>query len=214
MKDAEFQRVLAAMPRGRRRVFDVIRNCPQPVTQRDLHRLLAKTSRKVKFTDMLTPLARAGLIRAAGQKRDGGRAAATLWEATPLPAIERERARYAADHSGPSHSERIADLRRMERGDFGDWYRARRRVVELSQLMTEIEPMTFWEAAPDEDLTLVDEELAQLEAWVRRVRDARVARQEDDATRTKIAQLRETDGRTPSEAEAFRRKADWLEATL
>lgn len=213
MNDEHFKRVLDALPPGRRRVYEAIRSAG-PVTKNELHRLLGKRSRKVKFTDTMNPLEQAGLIRKAGELREGKRSAGLLWEATPMAGIERQRARYAEDHGGPARSQRVADLRRMEKGDFGDWYACRRRIVELTELLTAVEPMTFWEASPDEDLLLIGKELAELEGWAGRVLDALDARRADDATRAKIAKMRNTMGRTPGEAEAFLRKADQMEAAL
>jgi len=213
MKDEQFKRLLAGLPAGRRKVYDAINNCG-PVTKNELHRLLGKKSRKVGFTDTMKPLEQDGLIRKAGERHEGNRSAGILWEATPVAAIERQRARYAEDHGDRPRAQRVADLRRMEKGDFADWYTCRRRIVELTALLTTVEPMTFWEASPDEDLLLIGQELAELERWAERVLDALDARQADDAMRAKIAKLRNTEGRTPNEAEAFRHKADRLEATL
>lgn len=214
MNDAQFQRVLDGLPLGRRKVYEAISKCG-PVTKNDLHRLLGKKSRKVSFADTMRPLEQTGLIRRAGHRKGvSGRSAGTLWEATPIAAIERQRARNAHDYGGPSRAQRVADLRRMEKGNFGDWYACRRRIVEQTQLLTAVEPMTFWEASPDEDLLLVGEELAELEHWAGRVLDALDARRTDDATRAKIDKLRNTTGRTPGEAAAFLRKADNLEAAL
>jgi hypothetical protein len=214
MNDPHFQRVLGGLPPHRRKVYEVIRS-GGPLTKNELHRLLGGKSHKVSFTNTMPPLQRAGLIREAGCERvEGGRKVGKLWEATPIAGIERQRARYAQDHGGPSSSQRVADLRRMEKGDFADWYACRRRIVELTGLLTTVEPMTFWEASPDEDLLLIGEELVELKSWAGRVLNALDARRADDATRTKIAKLRNTTGRTPSEAEAFQRKAHRLESAL
>lgn len=68
--------------------------------------------------------------------------------------------------------------------------------------------------ATDDDLEYLDWLVASLEEHIGAVRGAMDKRLATLSQRDRIALLRHTEGRTPEEAEAFRRKADELEARL
>ena len=72
--------------------------------------------------------------------------------------------------------------------------------------------MAFWEAAPTDELDWVRQEIEDLVEWGARALEAIETRQEDDATRRKIAKLRDanTAGRTEHEIATAMRMAEKL----
>jgi hypothetical protein len=217
MTDPELRVLVDALPPGRRRVYDAIA-AHGPVTKNDLHRLLGKRSKKVSFSDDMRPLQEAGLVRQAGRRRLR-RGSAALFAAVPAAEVAQAAASYQPpadqpESRRPSFRRRIQELRRLEVGDFALWYRARRRVVEQTQVLVEIEPMVWWEAAPAEDRLMVARELLDLQGWTERVLFELEDRFADDDLREKVAKLRETHGRTPEETKLYRDKAAKLARRL
>src|SRR3712207_4701865 len=99
-----------------------------------------------------------------------------------------------------SSRNRLVELRAYEHGDYSEFYRVHRRVIELSDYLShQLVKMAFWAAAPKDELSRVVNELADLQDAI----DAAVVclkqRAEDDELLAKIAKLEKTDGRTPPE---------------
>jgi hypothetical protein len=100
---------------------------------------------------------------------------------------------------------RLAQLRAYEHGDYSEFYRVHRRVIELSNYLSHhLVKMAFWAAAPKDEFARVVDELADLRDAI----DAAVAclkqRAEDDDLLAKIDKLENTDGRTVPEAATAR----------
>jgi hypothetical protein len=74
--------------------------------------------------------------------------------------------------------------------------------------------MAFWSAAPPDELEWVRKEIEDLVEWGQQALEAIQTRQEDDATRRKIAKMQNTTGRTVHEIEVARRKAEKLAERL
>jgi hypothetical protein len=222
MTEKELQDAIAAMPPGRRAIYEIIRE-RGPVTIREIVEAQhGHPSRKASLTDRLKPLQRDGLIYSPGKRRVKDRDV-LLWVATPAPDIERwvhcyqeETRRRLAEgrQRRGSHQRRAQEFRRLQTGDYDEWYTARERLVWLAQVLPTIEAAQFWEAAPPEDREDVIEDLAEIQEWISRVYDAYLDRAEDDQLRERVAKLRATNGRTPEEAAAFRRKANRLSRRL
>jgi hypothetical protein len=172
------------------------------------------------LTSELRHLCELGLIKDMGKKSIDGRHPAQAYRLVALSDVGRAAERFAvrSPHRRPKHRERggpsIAELRKMERGDYGHWYPVRRRVLELTQLVVQAERMSFWEAAPEDERELVLGELRTLHAATADAIAAFQIREDDDATREKIEKLRATNGRTPAEAATGRRLANKLEEKL
>jgi hypothetical protein len=172
------------------------------------------------LTFELRHLCELGLIRPMGKKAIDGRHPATAYRTVALGDVEKTRERFAVRsprrrrrgrrRSGPG----IAELREMEAGDYEQWYRVRRRILELTQIVIQAEKMAFWEVAPDDERGLVLGELQELQAATEDTIAALRMREDDDATREKIEKLRATNGRTPAEAATGRRLASKLEEKL
>lgn len=177
-------------------------------------------SRTDGLTFELRHLCELGLIRPMGKKAIDGRHPATAYRTVALGDIKKTRERFAVRSprrrrrgrrsAGPG----IAELREMETGDYEQWYRVRRRILELTQIVVQAEKMAFWEIAPDDERGLVLGELEELVAATEDTIAALKMREEDDVTREKIEKLRATNGRTPAEAETSRRLANKLEEKL
>lgn len=172
------------------------------------------------LTFELRHLCELGLIRPMGKKAIDGRHPATAYRTVALGDVEKTRERFAVRsprrrrrgrrRSGPG----IAELREMEAGDYEQWYRVRRRILELTQIVVQAEKMAFWEVAPDDERGLVLGELQELQVATEDTIAALRMREDDDATREKIEKLRATNGRTPAEAATGRRLASKLEEKL
>lgn len=100
---------------------------------------------------------------------------------------------------------RLAELRTYEHGDYSEFYRVHRRVIELSDYVShQLVKMAFWAAAPKDELARVVDELADLRDAI----DAAIVcikqRTDDDVLLDKIAKLENTQGRTEPEAATAR----------
>lgn len=172
------------------------------------------------LTMELRRLCELGLIRPIGRKVIVGKHPAMAYVTVSLPDVEKVRERFAVrsprrrrQRRGPG-GPTIAQLREMERGDYEHWYRVRRRVLELTQIVVQAERMSFWETAPEDERDLVLGELHGLQEATEDAIAAFEMRKDDDSTREKIGKLRETNGRTSAEAATARRLADKLEGKL
>lgn len=64
------------------------------------------------------------------------------------------------------------------------------------------------------DLETIERQITHMEEYTAAVRHFVEQKRGEQAARERIAQLRDTTGRTPEEAEAFHRKADKMEQEL
>jgi hypothetical protein len=179
--------------------------------------LRAPVRRSDGLTMELRRLCQLGLIRPLGRRVIVGKHPAMAYLTVGLSDIEKARERFAV--RGPRRRRRrpgpgIAQLREMEQGDYEHWYRIRRRVLELTQVVVQAEKMSFWEVAPEDERELVLGELCGLKVATEDAIAAFQMREDDDSMREKIRKLRATNGRTPAEAATGRRLADKLEEKL
>lgn len=144
----------------------------------------------------------AGLIRQVG--RNPGR-----YSPVPLVEVEEAASHYRLKKKRTTKRRgsrnRLAELRVYAHGDYSEFYRVHRRVIELSEYVSHhVVRMAFWAAAPKDELARVVDELADLRDAI----DSAVAclgqRTDDDALLDKISKLEATNGRTAAEAETAR----------
>lgn len=108
---------------------------------------------------------------------------------------------------------RLTELRHYEHGDYSEFYRVHRRVIELSDLVgRDLPKMAFWAAAPKDEFARVVDELADLRDAIDAAFACLKQRVEDDDLLTKIAKLEQTNGRTPAETKTAKGLADKLRA--
>lgn len=174
----------------------------------------------------LKVLARMGLIRDVGK-----RGTATSYEVTPADQVEAQMRKAkgrprgqrvpvngASRNGTMSEAERIAEYRREEKAlgpvARATWLEKRRRFVELTREAKRVERMAFWKAVRDDELEQVYDEVVSLRASLEHLEAAVDMQRANASLREKIANLRNPNGRTLEEAEAFRRKADQLEEGL
>jgi hypothetical protein len=202
-----------------------------PMTDKELEAALPtaewRTNKGLPFTavgmevrTLRRRLAELGLIQPAGRETTG----AAIYKATPTGQAEAAARKFAnalkygkkRKGRGPSPAARLAEMRKMTPGEWSQFDRTRRTILRLGPALEAIEPMAFWEAAPPDELEWVRQEIEELVEWGQRALEAVKTRQEDDATRRKIAKLRDpnTSGRTEHEIAAARRRADKLAERL
>lgn len=217
MTEQEREELLRGLSLTEQRIYEALDARGGPMTAPMLREPARRTD---GLTMELRRLCELGLIRPLGKKVLVGKHPAMAYVTVPPQDVEKARERFAVRSprrrrvgrrsGGPS----IAQLREMERGDYEHWYRVRRRVLELKQIVVQAEKMSFWEAAPDDERDLVLGELRELQAATQDAIAAFQMRQEDDATREKVGKLRETKGRTPAETATARHLAKKLEGKL
>jgi hypothetical protein len=158
-----------------------------------------------------------GLIRLAGKAPAKAGIPPRLYERVPLHEIEAEAERFAArrpKRRSRSAASKLTEMRRRQRGEFSGWHRTRVRILEETQLLTQLETMAFWDVVPDDELDLVLDEVLELREWANAAIEAISERKTDDATRAKIKKLLSTNGRTDAEVAAARGRAEHLGARL
>lgn len=165
-------------------------------------------------------LAELGLIQPAGKTATG----AAVHKATPEGQVEAAARKFAnalkrtkkRKRGGLSPAAKLAELRKMAPGDWSQFDKTRRTILRLGPALEAVEPMAFWDSAPADELEWVRQEIEDLIEWGQRALDAMQTRQEDDATRRKIAKLRDANnsGRTEHEIVAARRAAEKLAERL
>jgi hypothetical protein len=217
MTEEEHTQVLNSVAPTARRIYEVLSE-HGPMTAPMLREPIGRAD---GMTKELGQLLAAGLIRPAGRAaaKPGTGAKAKRYETVPLREVEETRERYAIKRPRGKkprrYGARITELRQLEHGSYPDWYRTRTRVLQLAQGLAQMEPMTFWRAAPDDDLDVVFDELVELSEEIDKVIAGIRMRRSDDAVRSKISKLRDNvSGRTSAEAATARRLASKLEARL
>jgi hypothetical protein len=161
-----------------------------------------------------------GLIRPAGK-----RGTATRYAVTPPDEVETEARRHKRTpmpqrnhENGAVHARLIREYRRMEKAAGlsarAHWIQKRRRIVELTRELKQVQPLVFWKSVPNDELEDVWEQIVDLIAWANTLERSIDLTRLETRGRERIVQLRNTEGRSPEEAALFRRKADELEAKL
>lgn len=96
---------------------------------------------------------------------------------------------------------RLAELRAYEHGDYTEFARVQKRVIELSEYLShQMVRMAFWAAAPKDELARVVKDLAQLISAIDEALVCLAQRADDDDLKAKIEKLMATNGRTEAEA--------------
>lgn len=152
------------------------------------------------LTREMNRLQEAGLVRQLGRKSPRRFEAVTLSgveEAANVYGLRKKRTKKRK-----SPKQRLVELRTLEQGDYSEFYRVHRRVIELGEYVSRnITRMAFWEAAPKDDLAQVVQELAELREAIDEALACLKQRAEGDDVLTKIAKLEATHGRAPAEKE-------------
>jgi hypothetical protein len=182
------------------------------------------------MTDAFRKLESLGLLRKAGllpkseYTRPDGRPKSgkppMRYERVPLAEIDAAREAYRPPK--PLRRVRreteptIADLRRLEVGDYDAWWREWRHVWETADRMEQrLAQMIFWKLAPEDEQELVDKALDRMEAAIKTIREHRKQRLADDRIREKIEKLDDhRNGAEPGEVRNAERLARKLRGKL
>lgn len=169
-----------------------------------------KTAKPMEYglTRELERLQTAGLLRLVGTKP-------ARYAAVPLAevddAADRHALRKKRKAKRKTNRSRIVDLRRYEHGDYAEFYRVHRRVVELGEYVAvQIPKMAYWRVAPKEDLAQIATELIALRVAIDDAMVCLKERADEDELLARIQKLEAEDGRTGPEVEAFRATAQKL----
>lgn len=171
-----------------------------------------KTGKPLAYglTRELRKLEELGLLRRVGRGNPAE------YEVVPLAGVEEAARRYELRGKRRkrrrSTSARIAELRVYEHGDYSEWYRVHRRVVELTDYVgKQITRMAFWRAAPKDELARTAQDLADLQEALDLAFECLKQRADDDELLSKIEKLSATSGRTGAEVETARALARKLQ---
>ncbi len=153
-------------------------------------------------------LQKAGLLREVGKNP-------AKYAAVPVADVEDARDRYALRTKRKvkrkSNRSRMVDLRTYEHGDYAEFYRVHRRLMELGEhIGVQIPKMAYWEVAPKEDLAQIANELIKVRVAIDDAMMCLKERADDDELLAKIKKLEAENGRTGPELEAFRASAQKL----
>ncbi len=169
------------------------------------------------MTSELRRLMAHGLIRLAGRAPRERGIPPRMYERVPHAEVEAEVEKFASRRPtkrSRSAASKLVEMRRREQGEFSGWHRTRKRILEETHLLVQLEAMAFWEAVPDDELDLVLDEVLELREWTNAAIEAIHERKVDDAARAKIRKLLATNGRSEAEVATARRHAERLGAKL
>jgi len=206
MTESEYNEIVAGLQRNDRAMLEEMKRLRRGASASDLRQVTVgpKTGKPLEYglTREFARLQSAGLIRLAAKNP-------SRYVPVPLAEVEEAANHYRLKKKRTkkrrSSRNRLTELRVYEHGDYSEFYRVHRRVIELSDYVSHhLVKMAFWAAAPKDELARVVDELADLRDAV----DAAVAclsqRTDDDALLEKIAKLEETHGRTAPETATAR----------
>jgi hypothetical protein len=170
-----------------------------------------KTGQPMEYglTRELERLQVAGLLRQVGKNP-------ARYAAVPVADVEDAKERYALRKKRKvkrkSNRSRMVDLKTYEHGDYAEFYRVHRRLVELGEYVgVHIPKMAYWQVAPKEDLAQIARELLALRDHIDDAMMCLKERADDDELRAKIEKLETTNGREGPELELFRAAAEKLQ---
>jgi hypothetical protein len=212
MNESEYQSLVDSLQRNDRAMLEELWRLKRPASASELRpvTIAPKTGKPMEYglTRELGRLQAAGLVRQAAKNpaRYEAVASADVEEASELYRLKKKRTVKRR-----SSRNRLTELRAYEHGDYSEFYRVHKRVIELSDYVSHhFVKMAFWAAAPKDELARVVDELADLRDSI----DGAVAllkqRTEDDEILEKIAKLENTNGRTEPEAATARALAEKL----
>ncbi len=167
-----------------------------------------KTGKPMEYglTRELHRLQEKGLLRQVEKKPKAKFAAVPLAEVED--ATERYALRKKRKTKRKTNRSRMADVRTYEHGDYAEFYRVHRRVVELGEYVAvHITKMAYWQAAPKDDLAQVATELIALRDAIDDAMMCLKERADDDEALARIEKLEATNGRTGAEAESYKEVA-------
>jgi len=155
-------------------------------------------------------------LQALGLLRRVGRGTPKRYQVVPLAEIEEAVRRYELRGKRRkrrrSMAARIEELRDYKHGDYSEWYRVHRRVLELTDYVSkQISRMAFWHAAPKDELARTAQDLADLQEALDLAFECLKMRADDDALLAKIEKLCATSGRKGAELETARALARRLQ---
>jgi hypothetical protein len=167
-----------------------------------------KTGKPMEYglTRELQRLQEKGLLRLVEKKPKARYAAVPAGEVED--AAERYALRKKRKTKRKTNRSRMADLRTYEHGDYAEFYRVHRRVVELGEYVgVHITKMAYWQAAPKDDLAKVATELIALRDAIDDAMMCLKERVDDDQALARIEKLEATNGRMGAEAESYKEVA-------
>jgi len=214
MNDTELQEVVGQLNGFERKVHEALRQHGK-LTDRQLRNMLNSPGSGPH--DALKKMLPLGLVRHGGKAETKGKP--MQWEATPAVEVEATRDRYAtlkpkkkARRNSPAA--RLADLRKLERGDIREWHPTREKILATVPVLTNVVKMAFWETVPADELELALEEIEELRDAAEDALAAGRERLAHENLRVKIDKMQQVNGRTAVESEAFKRKAERLREKL
>lgn len=182
--------------------------------------LRAPTGRADGMSKELEQMCSLGLIRRIGKERRAVGISPVIYAVTSLAEIEQTAQTYETRKSKGRKrrvpKSRMAELAKMETGDYADWYQTRKKIIQLAALLTGgYTKALFWEVAGDPyDMERFLTELLDLQEATDDLVVAVKQRMADEDTRRKIDKLSATNGRTDAEAELFAKKAASMKEKL
>ena len=214
MNDTELQALLSQQSAFDRRVHEALRQHGK-LTDRQLRDMLGSPGSGPH--DALKKMLPLGLVRHAGKAKAKGNP--MQWEATPAAEIEGARERYATlkPKKKPrrnSPTQRLAELRKLERGDVREWHPTRDKILAALPVLTNAVKMAFWETVPPDELHLALDEIEELRDAAEEALAAGRERLQHEKTKAKIGKMENRNGRTDAENEVFSRKAERLREKL
>lgn len=203
MDVAEYESLVASLGDNERAMLAEIRRAGKATAPELRHVTKSPTTGAplaYGLTREMNRLQEAGLVRQLGRKsprRFEAVSPSGVEEAANVYGLRKKRSKKRK-----SPKQRLVELRTLEQGDYSEFYRVHRRVIELGEYVSRnITRMAFWEAAPKDDLAQVVQELAALREAIDEALACLKQRAEGDDVLTKIAKLEATNGRTPAETE-------------
>jgi hypothetical protein len=161
------------------------------------------------LTRELDRLQEKGLLRQVEKKPKAKYAPVPVAEVED--AVERFALRNKRKVKRKTNRSRMADLRTYEHGDYAEFYRVHRRLVDLGEyIRVHIPKMAYWQVAPKEDLAQIANELIALRMAIDDAMMCLKERADDDEALARIKKLEAENGRTGPELEAFRATAQKL----
>jgi hypothetical protein len=212
MTKTEYDALVAKLDPNDRRILAEAQRLGTPATVAQLRPVTigAKTGKPLAYglTRELGRLQTAGLLRLAGKNP-------SRYAAVPLSEVEDAAERFANRNKRrvkrKSKRSRMIELRGYEHGDYAEFYRVYRRLMELGEYVGVFIPkMAYWEAAPKDDLAQIATELVELHEAVSDAMQCLKERADDDELLAKIEKLEAENGRTGAELESFRATAQRL----
>lgn len=206
MDRGEYEALVERLPRNERAMLEETRRLGT-ATATDLRpvTIAPKTGEPMAYglTRELLKLQELGLLRqvAKGPPR--------RFEAVPASQVEDAQRQFDVrkrrSRKRPSKRQRLIELRAYEHGDYSEFYRVHKRLIESTEYIAHhITKMAFWEAAPKEDLARTAQDLADLLDAVDQALVCLKQRADDDDLLARIEKIEDTTGRTAPEAETAR----------